>query len=154
MSTLISRRAPFTADARRIAPKRQFCRACHRDKTGPSFSPGETRCRKCVRDEVEVSDPKPVSRRRLCACCAEMRALCFFEKKDRVTAECCSLCTSNPDAHITLQQLDAGTLAVRVLRQVAAARLDAILGVPTLGVSALQDLAQKALDAIEKARIS
>ena len=152
MSTLISRRAPFTADARRIVPKRRFCRACRRDKTGPSFSPGETRCRKCVRDEVEVSDPKPVSRKRLCACCAVERGPACFERIGAATAEVCDLCTSNPEIRVTLRHVDAAAVTIRVLHQIVTGRLDCTPGAPTLGVLAMQDLAQKALDAIEAAR--
>lgn len=146
------RRRPFTADARRIAPKRRFCRACHRDKTGASFSPGEARCRKCVRDEVEVSDPKPVSRRRLCACCAVERGPACFERIGTATAEVCDLCTSNPEIRVTLRQVDAAAIVLRTLRQIAAARLDESPGCPSLGVEGLRALAAEALRTIEAAR--
>ena len=152
MGTLISRRRPFTGPPAPSAPKRRFCRACHRDKTGASFSPGETRCRKCVRDEVEASDPKPVSRKRLCLVCGDHRGPSRFERHGGTVAETCDLCSTDPAIRVTLKQEDAAAVTIRVLHQIVTGRLDCTPGAPTLGVLAMQDLAQKALDAIEAAR--
>ena len=152
MSTLISRRRPFTGPPAPSAPKRRFCRACHRDKTGPSFSPGETRCRKCVRDEVEVSDPKPVSRRRLCLVCGDHRGPSRFERHGGTVAETCDLCSTDPAIRVTLKQEDAAAVVLRTLRQIAAARLDEAPGCPTLGVEGLRALAAEALRVVGEAR--
>lgn len=146
-----TRRAPFT-DARRIAPARRFCRACHRDKTAASFAPGDDRCRKCDRDGNEITEPRPVNRKRLCACCAVERGPACFERHGGVTAEVCDYCTSSPEIRVTLRQVDAAAIVLRRLRQIAAGRLDESSTCPTLGVDGLRALAVEALRAVEEAR--
>lgn len=148
------RRRAFSGQLTRTSsPRRRMCRACQKDKTAASYAgPGEIRCRKCVRDGVEVTEPRPKNRKRLCAACATERGLACFERHGKVIAECCDLCTSNPDIRVTLRQVDAAAVVLRVLRQVRAARLDQVAGMPTLGVSALQELAADALARVEAAR--
>lgn len=144
---------PPVVSARASVPARRHCRACEQNKTAASFAgPTADRCRKCVRDHVEIAIPKPVSKKRRCVACSVERGPACFEKSDRYTALCCTLCTSNPDAHITLQELDAAAVVIRRLHQIVTRRLDAAVGCPTLGPEALSQLAVEALAAIEEAR--
>lgn len=144
---------PPVVSARASVPARRHCRACEQNKTAASFAgPTADRCRKCVRDHVEIAIPKPVSKKRRCVACKVERGPACFEKSDRYTALCCTLCTSNPDAHITLQELDAAAVVLRALRQIRAARLDEASTCPALGVEALRQLAADALAVVEEAR--
>lgn len=138
----------------RLVPKRQMCLACQREKTGPSFKPGEDRCRKCVREGNEVIDFAPLvsKHKRMCIICAKHRGLACFEKKDGVTAECCDLCTSDPAVRITLKQIDAAAFAIHALRVVHTRREDSTPGSPTLGSDRLSEIAGEALRRIEEAR--
>lgn len=136
-------------------PSGRICAACEVRKTVASFRRVSSGvyfdlCRVCEK-RGEVFVPRPPKTKRLCIACGVERGRDCFERRDGVTAECCDLCTSG-DGRITLKQLDAATVAVRVLRQVATARLDAVPGFPTLGVDGLRALAQEALAKIEAAR--
>lgn len=150
---MTARCAPFTGDSRRITPRRRTCRACNADKTAASYADRtEPRCRKCVRDGNEIQAPVPKVRKRLCIACGVERGLACFERLGGVTAECCDLCTSNPEIRVTLRQLDAAAVVLRALRQIRAARADGVVGFPIWGASKLMEIAEEALDVIEKAR--
>lgn len=145
-----------TREQPRNRPSGRICSACDVRKTAHAFGSKlgvyDERCRLCVRNDVPAMGPRPAKNRRLCACCGTERGRHRFEVKDGVTAEVCDLCTENPDIRVTLRQQDAAAIVLRRLTQIATARLDAIAGRPNLGVLALQDLAQQALDAVEAAR--
>ncbi len=142
-------------DARRVSPKRRWCLACDppREKTAAAFADhAADRCRKCVREGNPVQEPKPVSRKRLCIVCGDHRSPARFERHGGIMAETCDLCSTDPAIRVTLRQEDAASAALRALRQIAAARLDGVDGMPTLGCLALQEIAADALRRIEEAR--
>lgn len=139
-----------------VRPSGRICAACEKRKTVHSFrrvSPGVyyDLCRVCEK-AGEIFVPRPPKGRRLCACCGIERGRDRFETRDGVTAQCCDLCTDRPEIRVTLRQQDAAAIVLRRLAQIAAGRLDAVAGMPTLGVDGLRELARQALTAVEAAR--